>query len=314
MQLLYFDAEPPPSPQEIFDQLGNAHYFSNLDLSKGYWQVPLTEKAKPLTALIAFDQLYQYRRMPFGLVNAPATFSRIMRKLLKNLDNVVNYIDDILIYTQTWEGHLEKLKELMKRLKDANLTAKPSKCYISFERIEFLGHVVEKGCRLPNPEKVEAIQKAAKPVTKTQLKSFLGLVGFYRQYIQNFGAIASPLTDKTKAGEPTKIKWERSQGESFQTLKNQLGKSSILHLPDFCHQFILRTDASDIAVGAILLQEFDGVKFPVAYLSKKLNKAQKGYSVMEKEPPRWFGQFVNCKYICTGGNLFWKRIINPCCV
>ncbi|XP_072043172.1 uncharacterized protein [Amphiura filiformis] len=278
-----FDAEGIPSPQVIFDQLGDAQYFSKLDLSKGYWQVPLTENAKPLTVFLAFDQLYQYRRMPFGLVNAPATFSRIMRKLLNNFDKVVNYIDDILVYTVTWEEHLEKLNELMKRLRDANLTAKPSKCYIGFERVEFLGHTVEKGCRHPNLDKLEVIQKAPRPVTKTQLKSFLGLAGFYRQYIPNFGAIAVPLTDKTKAGEPTKINWERSQELAFQTLKSMLGKAPILHLPDFHRQFILRTDASDVAIGAVLFQEFEGVKFPLAYLSKKLNKAQRGYAIMEKE-------------------------------
>ncbi|XP_072022506.1 uncharacterized protein [Amphiura filiformis] len=278
-----FDAEGIPSPREIFDQLGDAQYFSKLDLSKGYWQVPLTENAKPLTAFLAFDQLYQYRRMPFGLVNAPATFSRIMRKLLNNFDKVVNYIDDILVYTVTWDEHLEKLNELMKRLRDANLTAKPSKCYIGFERVEFLGHTVEKGCRHPNLDKLEVIQKAPRPVTKTQLKSFLGLAGFYRQYIPNFGAIAVPLTDKPKAGEPTKINWERSQELAFQTLKSMLGKAPILHLPDFHRQFILRTDAIDVAIGAVLFQEFEGVKFPLAYLSKKLNKAQRGYAIMEKE-------------------------------
>ena len=181
-----FDAEGIGSPQEIFDQLGNAQYFSKLDLSKGYWQVPLTENAKPLTAFLAFDQLYQYCRMPFGLVNAPATFSRIMRKLLNNMEKVVNYIDDILVYTVTWEEHVEKLNELMKRLRDANLTAKPSKCYFGFERVQFLGHMVEKGCRYPNPDKTEKIYNAPRPATKTQLKYFLGLAGFYRQYIPNF--------------------------------------------------------------------------------------------------------------------------------
>ncbi|XP_072037234.1 uncharacterized protein [Amphiura filiformis] len=145
------------------------------------------------------------------------------------------------------------------------------------------GHTVEKGCRHPNLDKLEVIQKASRPVTKTQLKSFLGLAGFYRQYIPNFGAIAVPLTDKTKAGEPTKINWERSQELAFQTLKSMLGKAPILHLPDFHRQFILRTDASDVAIGAVLFQEFEGVKFPLAYLSKKLNKAQRGYAIMEKE-------------------------------
>jgi hypothetical protein len=278
-----FDAEPIPQQEDIFVKLSEAHYFSKLDLSKGYWQVPLSESAKPLTAFITHDGLFQFRTMPFGLVNAPATFSRIMRKLLFGLDHVENYIDDILIFTNTWEEHIAKLGDLLHRLREANLTAKPSKCYIGCEQVDFLGHTVGHGLLKPLSDKLESIQNSPRPQTKTQLRSFLGLANYYRKFIPNYAAIAAPLTDKTKKGEPNKIGWSENQEIAFRTLKSKLGKSPILHLPELSRQMILRTDASDVATGAVLLQEFDGVKFPIAYMSKKLNDAQRNYSVMERE-------------------------------
>ncbi|XP_072022821.1 uncharacterized protein [Amphiura filiformis] len=278
-----FDAEPTPDQSEIFAKLANDHFFTKIDLSKGYWQVPLTEHAKPLTAFITHDGLYQFTRMAFGLVNSGATFNRIMRKLLRGLQSVDNYIDDILVHTASWEEHIETLRELLQRLRKAKLTARPTKCYIGFEKVEFLGHVVGQGMLQPNSNKLEAIQNAPRPQTKTQLRSFLGLANYYRAFIPNFAAVAVPLTDETKKGRPTKIEWGDSQELAFRTLKAKLSESPILHLPDINRPFILRTDASDDGVGAVLLQEFDGEKFPISYASKKLLTAQKNYSVMEKE-------------------------------
>ena len=278
-----FDAEPTPDQGEIFAKLANDHFFTKIDLSKGYWQVPLTEHAKPLTAFITHDGLYQFTRMAFGLVNSGATFNRIMRKLLRGLKSVDNYIDDILVHTASWEEHIETLRELLQRLRKAKLTARPTKCYIGFEKVEFLGHVIGQGMLQPNSNKLEAIQNAPRPQTKTQLRSFLGLANYYRAFIPNFAAVAVPLTDETKKGRPTKIEWGDSQELAFRTLKAKLSESPILHLPDISRPFILRTDASDDGVGAVLLQEFDGEKFPISYASKKLLTAQKNYSVMEKE-------------------------------
>lgn len=278
-----FDAEPTPDQSEIFTKLGNDHYFTKIDLSKGYWQVPLTERAKPLTAFVTHDGLYQFKRMPFGLVNSGATFSRVMRKLLRGLKGVENYIDDILIHSRSWREHLNTLRELLKRLRKAGLTARPTKCFVGYVKMEFLGHVVGQGMLQPNESKLEAIQNAPRPQTKTQLRSFLGLANYYRAFIANFAAIAVPLTDETKKGRPTRIEWGDSQERAFRTLKAKLSESPILHLPDIDRPFILRTDASENGVGAVLLQEFDGEKFPVSYASKKLLPAQRNYSVMEKE-------------------------------
>jgi len=196
---------------------------------------------------------------------------------------VDNFIDDILIHTKSWEHHLEVLEEVLRRLRKANLKAKPKKCFIGFETIEFLGHQVSKGCVKPNLDKIDAIVGASRPQTKKQLRSFLGLAGYYRKFVPNFSAIAVPLTDRTRKGESNNVKWEEPQEKAFQTLKAVLSKAPILHLPDVEKPFILRTDASDTGVGGVLMQEVGGKKFPVAYASKKLLPRERAYSTIEKE-------------------------------
>ena len=155
-----FDAEPVPDQEEIFAQLAGDRYFSKIDLSKGYWQIPMAEQSKPITAFVTHDGLFHYNFMPFGLINSGATFSRVMRKLLRGIKNVHNYIDDILIHTKTWEEHLQRIREVFSRLREANLTARPTKCFIGYNEVEFLGHIVGQGTLKPKPDKVKAIQQA----------------------------------------------------------------------------------------------------------------------------------------------------------
>ncbi|XP_072020266.1 uncharacterized protein [Amphiura filiformis] len=171
-QKTIFDAEPIADQEEIFAKLATDHYFTKIDLSKGYWQIPMAESSKKYTAFVTPNGLYSLKMMPFGLVNAPATFSRIMRILLEGVTKVDNYIDDILIHTETWEEHMSKVKEVFSRLRRAKLTARPTKCFVGYEEIEFLGHVVGHGCVKPKRDKIEVIQDAKCPVTKKQLRSF----------------------------------------------------------------------------------------------------------------------------------------------
>ena len=284
-RITIFDAEPVSNPDEIFFSLAHDKYFSKFDLTKGYWQVPVHEKARPATAFLTPEGLFQFCTMPFGLVNAPATFSRLMRRVLKDLPCCDNYIDDILIHTQSWDQHLAILKGLFERLRSANLTAKPSKCLVGAKSLDFLGHVVGQGILQPQSDKVESIMEADIPKTKKQLRSFLGLAGYYRRFIPNFAAVAVPLTDLTKAKEPTNIKWGESQKIAFSTLKTKLSSSPILQLPDCSRPFVLRTDASNTGVGAVLLQENEqtGELFPVAYASRKLLPRERAYATIEKE-------------------------------
>ncbi|XP_038059124.1 uncharacterized protein LOC119730344 [Patiria miniata] len=278
-----FDAEPLPNPDEIFASLSADRFFTKLDLTKGYWQIPLTEESKPKTAFATPFGLFQFRVMPFGLINAPATFSRLMRTVLREVLNVHNYIDDILIHTTSWQDHLKTLKEVLKRLREAKLSARPKKCQVGFSSIHFLGHIIGHGQLKPHPDNIEKIRSAPRPTTKKQMRSFLGLCNYYRKFIPDFAAIAVPLTDKTKGREPNKIIWTESQELAFNSLKKHLTSRPILCLPDFERQFILRTDASDIGIGAMLLQEYDDTKQPVAFASKKLLPRERAYSAMERE-------------------------------
>ena len=278
-----FDAEPIPDQDELFTKVAHAKFFTKIDLSKGYWQVPMSPESKQLTAFLTPNGLFQFTVMPFGLVNAPASFSRLMRRLLDGLDGAVNYIDDILIYSTTWEQHLATLTELLRRLRAARLTARPSKCFVGQTSVEFLGHVIEEGRVRPRPEKLKAIQEISRPQTKRELRSFLGTTNYYRKFIPNYSAIAAPLTDRTKNAEPNKIRWETSQENAFTTLKEKLSNSPILHLPNLSQDFILRTDASNIGLGAILLQTIEDERFPVAYASRKLLQREKAYSTIERE-------------------------------
>ncbi|XP_041470756.1 uncharacterized protein LOC121420251 [Lytechinus variegatus] len=282
-QITVFDAEPIPDQEELFTKLSHARYFTKLDLSKGYWQVPMSESAKHLTAFLTPDGLFQFTMMPFGLVNAPATFSRLMRKALEGLHGTLNYIDDILIYSSTWSEHVQALKELFQRLRAANLTAKPSKCHVAQEQVEFLGHVIGKGELAPRPQKVTAINEISKPQTKKQLRSFLGTTNYYRKFIPNYSAIAAPLTDKLKNSERNQVIWGENEEQAFHTLKSKLSNFPILRLPDLTKKFVLRTDASDNGIGAVLLQKHANEKFPVAYASRKLKDSEKDYAVIEKE-------------------------------
>ncbi|XP_065925002.1 uncharacterized protein [Magallana gigas] len=278
-----FDAEPMPSPESIFSKMTGKKFVSKIDLSKGYWQVPMADESKPLTAFSTPSGLYQFRTMPFGLVNAPATFSRMMGKLLQGMNGVENFIDDVIVFTDTFEEHLHILKTVFERLRDAGLAARPTKCFIGFDKIDCLGHMVGNKCLEPEQDKIDAVRNAPIPQTKKQVRAFLGLAGFYRKFIPNFSAIAIPLSDLTKKGQPNKVIWTESQQRAFDTLKHMLSERPILKLPEFNETFILRTDAADDGIGAVLLQMEDDEKLPVAYASRKLQPREKAYAIIEKE-------------------------------
>ena len=221
--------------------------------------------------------------MPFGLVCAPAIFTQMMRKLLHGISHVDNSIDDILVYTPTWEDHVVVLQTIFHRLEDANLTAKPSKCMLGFPSIDFLGHKVGEGKVKPITSTLEKILNVERPSTKTQVRSFLGLTGYYRAFIPHYAALAAPLTDLTRKNQPNKVVWGDAQEKAFKSLKQMVSTPPILRLPNFQKPFVLRTDASDTGLGAILLQEDDGELFPIGYASLKLSDRQRKYSVIERE-------------------------------
>ncbi|XP_041467568.1 uncharacterized protein LOC121417899 [Lytechinus variegatus] len=278
-----FDPEPVPNADDLLSNLAKGCYFSKLDLSKGYWQIPMAAEDKEKTAFVTSEGLFHFTVLPFGMVNAPATFSRLMRRVLSGLDGVVNYIDDILVYSETWEGHVRALVQVFTRLAEAGLTAKPSKCQIGFQSLDFLGHVVGEGTLRPDPAKLDQILHATPPTTKKEVRAFLGLAGYYRKFIPNFATIAAPLTDLTKKNGPNKVEWGPIEERAFQTLKSRLTSSPILHLPNQDEPYILATDASDVGIGAVLMQRVGEEKFPIAYASRKLSDTERRYAVIERE-------------------------------
>lgn len=219
--------------------------------------------------------------MPLGLVNASASYSRLMRKLLEGMQCVDNFIDDVIIthlhsrnIHQWFENSCRDFVQQIWLLNGAN--------FIGYRSLECLGHIVGDEKLRPLPEKVTAIQNFNRPSTKKQVRSLIGMVGFYRKFIPNFSAIAGPLTDLTRKGQPNKVVSGDPQENAFITLKSSLTVTPILKIPNLSETFVLQTDASDVGVGAVLLQYEDGVKKPVAYASKKLSKSQVNYSTIEK--------------------------------
>ena len=279
-----FDPEPIPSAEEIFAKLSGDKYFSKFDLTKGYWEVPMKAEDKDVTTFICHRGLYRFNVMPFGLVNAPATFSRLMRKLLRDSVGLDNYLDDVLAHSSEWSDHLKSLRDFFERVRKANLTLRPTKCEIGESDISFLGHQLSEDRIQPRHETVNRVLQAPRPENKKQLQSFLGLVGFYRHFIPNFAAIASPLTDATRKGAPNQLVWEELQDKAFQELKARVVNPPILHMANFDKTFILQTDSADTGVGSALMQEDkDGMKHPIAFASRKLLPRESRYSTIEKE-------------------------------
>ena len=279
------DAYPMPRIDDMIDRLGGARYLSTLDLSRGYWQVPVEQNSRSLTAFTTPFGLYQFAVMPFGLQGAPATFQRMMDSLLKGVrDYAEAYLDDLVIFSNTWEEHCKHLRTILQRLRSAGLTAKPSKCQLGMRQCVYLGHQVGNGIIRPEKEKLEAVLQFERPVTKKDVRSFLGLTGYYRKFVPNYSTVALPLTDCTKKAAPSKVNWTDACETAFVELKRRLTSPPVLKSPDLSRPFILQTDASERGIGAVLSQTTTkGDEHPIAYYSRKLLPREEHYAVVEKE-------------------------------
>lgn len=222
--------------------------------------------------------------MPFGLKNAPAHFQRIVSSIFAGLENVMAYIDDIIVISETFEEHVAHLREVFSIIKAKNLTVKPSKCRFFQHEVEFPGHFVGRGLLSPLEAKVHAITHYVRLVTKRGIRSFLGLINYYRRFVKNYSQIASPLYDMTTKDSPDELTWTPETDSAFNQLKTALTSDSILLAPDFSKPFTLTTDASYSGIGAVLSQQdSEGYHRPIAYHSRKLKPAERNYSVTEIE-------------------------------
>ena len=199
----------------MFSDLAGCQYFSKFDFSKGYWAIPEKPEDRDVTTFITHRGLFRFKVMPFGLINAPAAYSRIMRKLLDKLQQLRNYLDDVLAHTGDWKDHLVVLQKFFLKVRDANLALSTSKCFVGYSELTFLGYSLGANGITPTEGMLDKITQAPAPTTKKQLRSFLGLIGYYRSFVPNFAAIAVPLTDLTRKGSPNQLVWGDAQQHAF---------------------------------------------------------------------------------------------------
>ncbi|CAC5410429.1 Retrovirus-related Pol polyprotein from transposon 17.6 [Mytilus coruscus] len=276
------DSYPIPMIDDCIDNIGKAKFVSKFDLLKGYWQVPLKQRAREISAFVTPDGSFQYTVMPFGMKSAPATFQRTINNVIKDLDCCYDYIDDLIVCSDSWEEHLTHLYDTFDRLSQSNLTVNLGKSEFCQATVDYLGHTVGQGQVKPIMAKVDAITKCPPPTNKKQLMRYLGMIGFYRKFCSNFATVVQPLTHLLR--KDSKFIWSENCQNAFENSKSLLMNSPVLITTDFEKQFKLAVDASDVGVGAVLYQETDdNDEKPISYFSKKLDKHQKNYSTIEKE-------------------------------
>ena len=238
----------------MFDQLQGSRVFSKIDLQSGYHQLKIKDGDIPKTAFRTRYGHYEYVVMPFGLTNAPAAFMDLMNHVFRPyLDQfVVVFIDDILIYSKTEEEHAQHLEIVLQTLRKHKLYAKLKKCDFWLNKVTFLGHIISGEGISPDPTKIQAIVDWKRPTTVTEIRSFLGLAGYYRRFIEGFAQLAAPLTQLTRKG--TKFIWDEKCEENFQELKRRLVTAPVLVVPISGIGFTIFCDASKIGLGCVLMQ------------------------------------------------------------
>jgi hypothetical protein len=274
------DAFPLPRIDNLLEKFRKAKWFSSVDLASGYWQIAMNEEDKEKTAFVCRYGLYQWNVMPFGLTNAPASFQRMMNELfMEYLDEFMAvYLDDIIIYSESWEEHLEHLRKIFEKLKGANLMMKLKKCEFAKRNIRFLGHIVGKDGLKPDSDNIKKVKELKPPKTVRNVRLILGLCSYYRRFIKGFSKVAKPITELLQ--KDTKLEWTEERNEAFEILKKKLIEAPILQFPNLEKEFILCTDASGKGVGAVLAQENDEGK---EVASKMMNKADQNYPITEQE-------------------------------
>ena len=277
---------PTKNAQAITNRMKNARYFTKLDLMKGYLQLRMTERASQLCTVVTMNGAYEPVTMPFGVRNGPAVFQRrISTEVLRELEGhgVESFIDDICIYSETFEEHVRLLREVLSRLRACDLVLNGSKCMFGGASVEFLGVTVD-GTGVAHTEgRKEALSNMSVPKDKSQLRCFLGIANFFRRHVQNFSRIAVPLTALTKKHLPFKLNWGAAEQAAFDQLKQAIVAAPMLKFLDYDREIRVRTDASKIGLGAVLFQVINGVEEPVAFLSKAFSATEQAWSTIEQE-------------------------------
>eukprot|EP01117_Protostelium_nocturnum_P013214 TRINITY_DN4915_c0_g1_i4.p1 TRINITY_DN4915_c0_g1~~TRINITY_DN4915_c0_g1_i4.p1 ORF type:complete len:1172 (+),score=124.10 TRINITY_DN4915_c0_g1_i4:812-4327(+) len=278
------DVYPLPRIDETLESLSSAVYLSSMDMIAGYWQMEIEEEDKHKTAFITREGLYEWNVMPMGLTNAPASFQRMMNHMINGIsfEWAMVYLDDLIIYSKSWEEHLTHLEEIFTRMRKLKLRAKVSKCKFAFHEMKYLGHIVSKDGIRADPEKIKIMEEFVTPKNTQAVYRFVGIASYYRRFIKGFAEIAEPLHRLTRLNVP--FVWTEECEKAFQELKNRLISQPILRHPNFSKPFIIATDASKVDISAILSQKDErGLEYVIAYSSRLLSDSERRYSTPDRE-------------------------------
>ena len=279
------DAHPLPTVEESLDFIGQASpkYFTTLDLQSGFYQTALHKDSRPYTAFRTSTGLYQFTRLVMGLKNSPATFQRLMECIFRGMtwQNILIYIDDIVIFSPNFDTHIKDIRQVFERLRASGLKLKAKKCFFGFEKIHYLGHIISKDGIAADTSKIEAVQNYPIPENVKALRSFLGLSGYYRKHIFNYSKIARPLHKLTK--REAKFQWTHEEQDSFDALKHALTHAPILAYPRWDTEYLLYTDASSESIGCCLAQIQDGKERVISYYGRSLSQSERNYGITQRE-------------------------------
>ena len=276
------DRYPIPKPEDLFAKLANGKQFSTLDLSHAYQQIPLDPESRKYVVVNTHKGLFQFTRLPFGISSATGIFQRVIESLLQGIDGVVVYLDDILITGSTEEAHLKTLEEMLRRLEQAGLRVKQSKCAFMRPSVCYLGHRIDAEGLHPLDDRVRAIRDAPTPTSVSELKSYLGMLSYYNKFLPNLSSLLHPLHRLLRKDVPWV--WGKSQAKAFVNSKKLLLSSNCLTHFDISRELTLACDASNYGLGAVLSHKMsDGTDRPIAYASRTLSPAERNYSQLEKE-------------------------------
>ena len=315
------DSYPLPRIQDCLDALGGTHWFSSIDLQSGYWQLEMSPQDAPKTAFACSSGLYEFKVLPFGLCNGVPTFQRLMDYLLSGLSWKICllYLDDVIVFSKTFEEHVQNLGLVLTRLQEAGLKVAPKKCHFFQPEVHFLGHVVSKHGVSTDSSKTQCVRDWPQPQNVKEVRQFMGLCAYYRRFIFQFAKIARPLHQLTELNRP--FVWDKDCQSAFVELKRLLTSSPILAYPLVGSPYILDTDSSAESLGSILSQIQDGEERVICYHSRTFTKAERNYCVTRKEllaivdSVKHFHHYLygsKCVVRTDHGSLTWlMRFTNP---